>query len=107
MSKKLFTILIMVTIIFFAVSAQATIKIKLGVVTKPGAAQNIVADKFKEIIEQRSGGNIAVQIFHSASLGNETEILQQAQMNTIQMAIITSGPFDTFDPIASVIDYPF
>jgi tripartite ATP-independent transporter DctP family solute receptor len=23
------------------------------------------------------------------------------------MAVITSGPFDTFDPIASVIDYPF
>ena len=107
MSKKFFRLLIMVTIIFFAASAQATIKIKLGVVTKPGSAQNIVADKFKEIVEQRSGGNIAVQIFHSASLGNETEILQQVQMNTIQMGVITSGPFDTFDPIASVIDYPF
>ena len=81
--------------------------IKLGVVTKPGSAQNIAAEKFKALIEARSQGEISVQIFHSASLGNETEILQQVQMNTIQMAVVTGGPFDTFDPVARVINYPF
>jgi len=82
-------------------------QIKLGVVTTPGSAQNIVAEKFKELVEQASNGNINVQIFHSQSIGNETEILQQIQMNTIQMGIITNGPFDTFDPIVRVINYPF
>jgi tripartite ATP-independent transporter DctP family solute receptor len=86
---------------------MAEMEIKLGVVTKPGSAQNIAAEKFQELIEQRSKGEIKVQIFHSASLGNETEILQQVQMNTIQMAVITGGPFDTFDPIARVVNYPF
>jgi len=80
---------------------------KLGVVTKPGSAQNIVADKFKELIEERSNGELNVKIYHSASLGNETEILQQIQLGTIQLGIITSGPFDSFDPIVRVIDYPF
>lgn len=97
----------MVTLISFSGSAIAAMKIKLGVVTKPGSAQNIAAEKFKELIEERSKGDINVQIFHSASLGNETEILQQAQMNTVQMAIVTGGPFDTFDPMARVINYPF
>jgi len=86
---------------------MAFMGIKLGVVTKPGSAQNIVAEKFKELIEERSNGNIQIQIFHSNSIGNETEILQQIQMNTVQMAIITGGPFDTFDPIVRVINYPF
>lgn len=90
-----------------AAPAQAVVKVNLGVVTKPGSAQNIVADKFKELVEERSKGEIEVKVHHSASLGNETEILQQIQMNTVQMGIITSGPFDTFDPIARVIDYPF
>ena len=75
--------------------------------TKPGSAQNVAAEKFKELIEQRSNGNITVKIFHSAALGNETEILQQIQMNTVQMGIITGGPFDTFDPIVRVVNYPF
>ena len=76
-------------------------------VTKPGSAQNVAAEKFKEIVESRSGGEIGVKIHHSASLGSETEILQQIQMNTVEMGIITTGPFDTFDPIVRVIDYPF
>ena len=95
------------TLFFFSGSASAFTEIKLGVVTKPGSAQNIVAEKFKALIEERSNGNINVQIFHSKSIGNETEILQQVQMNTVQMAIITGGPFDTFDPIVRVINYPF
>jgi len=82
-------------------------KIKLAVVTKPGSAQNIVADKFKELVEERSHGKIKVKVFHSASLGNETEILQQIQMGTVEMGVITAGPFDTFDPIVRVVNYPF
>jgi tripartite ATP-independent transporter DctP family solute receptor len=88
-------------------SLQAAQTIKIGVVTKPGSAQNIVAEKFKELVEARSQGAFQVKIFHSASLGNETEILQQIQMGTVEMGIITSGPFDSFDPIVRVIDYPF
>jgi len=105
--KKLLALLTIVILISFSGSAIAAMKIKLGVVTKPGSAQNIAAEKFKELIEERSNGDIKVQIFHSASLGNETEILQQVQMNAVQMAIVTGGPFDTFDPMARVINYPF
>lgn len=105
--KKYIAIAIAITFILGSGTAMAAMKIKLGVVTKPGSAQNIAAEKFKELIEQRSDGEISVKIYHSASLGNETEILQQVQMNSVQMAIITGGPFDTFEPITRVINYPF
>jgi tripartite ATP-independent transporter DctP family solute receptor len=106
MKKMLWLITVCFLLLNFG-SAMALTRIKLGVVTKPGSAQNIVAEKFKELIEQASNGTINVQIFHSKSIGNETEILQQIQMNTIQMGIITAGPFDTFDPVVRVINYPF
>lgn len=105
--KKSLLFLSVALLFLFANNGLAATKIRLGVVTKPGSAQNIVAKKFKELIEDRSKGAYEVKIFHSASLGNETEILQQIQMNTIQMGIITGGPFDTFNPIARVINYPF
>jgi len=105
--KKLFTLLLVLGFICSAVATTFAMTIKLGVVTKPGSAQNIVAEKFKELIAQKSNGEIKVKIFHSKSIGNETEILQQIQMNTVQMGVITGGPFDTFDPIVRVINYPF
>ncbi len=105
---KRYSVLLLTTFfLFFYCNALAATKIKLGVVTKPGSAQNIAAEKFKSLLEQRSNNEFQVKIYHSASLGNETQILQQVQMNTIQMAIVTGGPFDTFDPIARVINYPF
>lgn len=105
--KKLYALIIATAVFFIVGTAMAAVKIKLGVVTKPGSAQNIVAEKFKELLEKNSGGKYEVQIFHSKSIGNETEILQQIQMNTVQLGIITGGPFDTFDPIVRVINYPF
>lgn len=105
--KKSLLFLTVALLYFCSNYAFAATTIKLGVVTKPGSAQNIAADKFKELIEDRAQGAYKVKIYHSASLGNETEILQQIQMNTIQMGIITGGPFDTFNPISRVINYPF
>lgn len=97
------------TVLLFLLPFQVygATEIKLGVVTKPGSAQNIAAEKFKQLLEERSQGSYTVKIFHSKSIGNETEILQQIQMNTVQMGIITVGPFDTFTPIVRVINYPF
>ncbi len=105
--KKCLLFLSLSLFFFFSNDTFAATTIKLAVVTKPGSAQNIAAEKFKAFIEERSKGAYKVKIYHSASLGNETEILQQIQMNTIQMGIITGGPFDTFNPISRVINYPF
>lgn len=91
----------------FTVSAAFAMEIKLGIVTTPGSAQHIVATKFKELVEDRSAGEITVSIFHSASLGNETEILQQVQMNAVNMGVITLGPFDAFVPEVKVVNFPF
>lgn len=104
MKKIIFVILVLLVMPGTALAVET---IKLGVVTIPGAAQNIVAEKFKALVEERSANAFHVKIFHSASIGNETEILQQIQMGTIQMGVITGGPFDTFDPIVRVINYPF
>ena len=105
--KRSLIVFLASTLFLLSGNALAATKIKLGVVTKPGSAQNIAAEKLKELVELRSKGAFEVKIFHSASLGNETEILQQVQMNTIQMAIVTGGPFDTFSPMTRVINYPF
>jgi len=105
--KKIFLLMCTLLSLFLVQMVGAATTIKLGVVTKPGSAQNIVAEKFKKLVEERSNGAYEVKIFHSKSIGNETEILQQIQMNTIQMGVITGGPFDTFDPIVRVINYPF
>ncbi len=88
----------------FGAAAQ---QLKLGVVTKPGAAQNIAAEKFRDILEHESKGRFTVTIYHSASIGDETRILEQLQTGAIHLAIVNTDPFEIFTPIVRVIRYPF
>lgn len=103
MLRCLFLCLVLVV---FPVVVQAT-EISLAVVTKPGSAQYICAELFQKFVEQRSDGKLTVTFHHSASLGSETDILQQVQLGAINMAIVTTGPLDSFIPTFAVLDYPF
>ncbi len=101
-----FTVLL-AGVLFAAPCMAQTLEIRLGIVTTPGSAQYICAEKFKELVENRGNGDVLVKIYHSGSLGTETEILQQIQMNALQMGIITLGPFDVFVPEVKVVGFPF
>ena len=50
MMKKMLWLITVCVLLLYSGSAMALTRIKLGVVTKPGSAQNIVAEKFKELI---------------------------------------------------------
>lgn len=85
--------------------AQTTLT--LGIVTVPGSAQYIVSEKFKELIEERSNGRYEIDIKHSASLGSESSIIQQVQLGTVDLAVITSGPVGNISPKVNVLELPF
>lgn len=99
--------ILVLAMICLAIPAMAATQVQLAVVTKPGSAQYVAAEKFAELIKERSAGAYSVKIYHSGSLGKETEILQQVQLGAIQMAIVTLGPFDTFVPEIKAIAFPF
>ncbi len=81
--------------------------INLGIVTTPKTFHYKAAEKFKQIVEKESNGNIKVIIHHSGSVGNETSILQQLQMGALQAGVITAGPIDKFVPAIKAIEFPF
>ncbi|BBD06743.1 TRAP transporter substrate-binding protein [Desulfovibrio ferrophilus] len=101
------SVLAVTILVLAAGNATAARIIRLGIVTTPGSAQYICAEKFRDLVAERSQGSTQVKLFHSGSLGSETDILQQVQMNAVDMAIITLGPFDTFVPEVKVISFPF
>ncbi|NPA74420.1 MAG: TRAP transporter substrate-binding protein [Epsilonproteobacteria bacterium] len=81
--------------------------IELGIVTTPHSFHYKAAEKFKQLVEEKSNGEIKVTIHHSNSVGSETSILQQLQMNALQMGVITAGPIDKIVPSIKAIEFPF
>lgn len=102
---RLFTLSLIIMCIACTGFAWSREIISLAVVTKPGGAQNVCAEKFKALLENRS--NYKVVIHDSGTLGTEVEILKKIQAGKVHMGVITSGPFDQFVPEVRVIDYPY
>ncbi|WP_119309045.1 DctP family TRAP transporter solute-binding subunit [Cohaesibacter haloalkalitolerans] len=68
--------------------------------SKKGAAAHI----FKNIVEGETG--LKVELFPAGSLGNETELVGQAQENLTQVVLV-SGAMSKICPAAGVLDIPY
>ncbi|MDK2794595.1 MAG: hypothetical protein PWP75_1224, partial [Caldanaerobacter sp.] len=75
--------------------------------TNPEDPQNVACYKFKEMVEKRSNGEIKVEIYPAAQLGDARTIVEGVQMGTIEMGDVENGPMGRFVPEAMLWDLPF
>jgi len=64
-------------------------------------------EKFKEIIEARSNGQVEVQIFPNAQLGSEEEVNQMIKMGTVAVNTASTGGLAGFVPEIELFNLPF
>lgn len=86
---------------------MAVEKVNIGVVTGPTFVHTVAAQKFKDEIDRVLPGKYDVIVHHSAALGSETQVLQQLQLGTVQMAVCTTGPIEAFVPEIKALEMPF
>ncbi len=72
-----------------------------------GSPEDIGAEKFKELIEAGSGGNMKVQIFPSMQMGSMREQTEATQMGTIDITIQPVSVLTPFVDELKIIDFPF
>ena len=90
-----------------AVNAQTAKVIKLGTTVNEQDSFQVAALKFGELVKERTNGAYTVEIYPNAALGDERTMLEGMQMGTLDMGVITSGPFVNFVPEFGVLDMPF
>jgi len=67
---------------------------------------HIWSEQFKRVVEQESGGKLAVQIFPNAQMGNERDTAQAVRVGSIEMGAIGVGVMN-WVPEMSITDAPF
>ena len=86
---------------------KGQITIKFAHSSAPESARDLGAQKFKEIIEAETNGQVTVEIYPSSQLGNPTEILQAVQMGNVEMSITPTSFMGGFQPFITLLDIPF
>ena len=81
--------------------------IKFSHVVTPATPKGQAAQRFKEVVEERSGGRITVEIYPNSELYGDKDELQALQSNSVQMLAPASAKFTTVAPALQVLDLPF
>ena len=89
-----------------ATATDATV-LKLGTTVNEQDSFQVAAEKFAELVEERTGGAYKIEIYPNGTLGGERDMLESMQIGTLDMGIITSGPFINFSSAMGVLDMPY
>lgn len=81
--------------------------LKLGTTVNENDSFQIAAVKFAELVQEKTDGKYAIEIHPNGDLGGERDMLESMQMDTLDLGIVTSGPFVNFSQDMGVLDMPF
>lgn len=59
------------------------------------------------IMEERTGGKLCIEVFHSAQLGEEKDTIEQTQLGVIDMTRVSLGPFNNIIEETKVFSLPY
>lgn len=63
--------------------------------------------KFGELMNEKSGGKISLEVYPSAQLGNERDVVEALQMGSVDFTLISAAPLSNFTDDFQVFDFPY
>lgn len=72
-----------------------------------GSVQHAYAERFKELVEARTGGKVQVLIYPYGALGTSAQLTEQVQNGTLQFAFASPGHLGSVVPEAQVLTLHF
>jgi C4-dicarboxylate-binding protein DctP len=88
-------------------AAAEKIVLKFSHVTTAESPKGKAADKFKELVAEKTNGRVEVQVFPSSSLYGDKEEMEALQANNVQMIAPSMTKLVGFEPAFQIVDMPF
>jgi len=99
-------VLLIVSLNMMFVDAKEYV-LKFGHDYMPDSPHDHAALKFKEIVEEKTDGNVKVEVYPAQQLGKGREMIEGMQLGIVQGVALPSSNFAGFDMRISIPDLPF
>ncbi len=88
--------------------AETPVVLKLATMTAATHTYNLGAQRFADLVKERTGGRVSITIYPDGQLGKgERELLEAIQQGTIDIYVGSTGPLGGFNPAMQILDIPF
>ncbi len=88
-------------------SADEMIVIKFPHVTAPATPKGQGAENLRQLVDERLGGRVVVEVYPSSQLMNDDDSLEALAFGEIQMIAVSLSKFDRLTQRFQVFDLPF
>ena len=106
--KKWILVLTALALVFAALPAAAdTVLLRLGethVADYPTTKGNY---EFARLVEERTGGRIKIEVYHSSQLGQEKAVIEGVQFGAIDFTRVSISPLSAFAPDFDALQMPY
>lgn len=72
-----------------------------------GYPNTVAMDTFAKLVEEKTGGEIKLQMFHGGTLGSQPDAIEQVRLGALQVGNFNLGPIGPIVPEANVVSLPF
>ena len=72
-----------------------------------GYPNTVAMDKFAELLAEKTGGEITLQMFHGGTLGSQPDAIEQVRLGGLAIGNFNLGPIGPIAPAANVVSLPF
>lgn len=82
------------------------VKLRLGHITGESDAWHKGAQKFAELVKEKSKGSVEVEIYPSSTLGNDRDLIEGMQLGSVDFALVAGVLSNFYEPY-SILELPY
>lgn len=86
---------------------QGQVRLTLGHGAAPGNPRTVAADRFAQIMRERSNGRIEMRVAGSAQLGDDAAMITALRTGTLDLSINSQGATSSLVPELAALGLPF
>ena len=108
--SKLVLVSLLVAVAFMVsatIATAAPIVIKFSHVVAENTPKGQMANKFKDLVDERLAGKVVVEVFPNSQLFGDDKVLEAMALGDVQLAAPSLSKFEKYTPSLQIYDLPF
>lgn len=120
MLKKMIAMLMMVTLLAIVAACSnggegassnesgdgEKVTLRLGHIANESDAWHKGAEKFAELVKEKTNGSVEVEIYPSSTLGNDRDLIEGMQLGSVDFALVAGVLSNFYEPY-SILELPY
>jgi len=104
---RIASLALLVVFAFVTTAVAADVTLKLGHIADPKNPYAQGAQKFADLVSEKSGGSMEIKVFPSSQLGSQRDLVEGLTLGTMDMCMSSTAVLGNFLPKIAVFDLPF